>query len=134
MAPGADAKEKSVVKSLIESYLEVLKGDGGHNILGYALIIKPGVDPKASFPPTKTRLQTMDYRPVPDDGLSPANQKGRNAFLITEMTGSDAFPRDDLVWQGNWFYGSIQGTLAMNKAIFWDKYICLAFSSSIVKP
>ncbi|KAK3384687.1 hypothetical protein B0T24DRAFT_662947 [Lasiosphaeria ovina] len=123
--PGQDSGVKGMLGSLIESYLEVLRGPGSHNIIGYALTASTSLPPGAQPPtlmPTSSRLQAMYYQPLGADSATPG-ASARNAFLVREMTGNQAMPTTDLTWTGNCFEGSLNGTLLMAGGPFWDGYL-----------
>jgi hypothetical protein len=123
---------KDVISMFVSKWLTKIKNtEGNHNVLGYAVKVdkdhsKEVPDSDPSFPPTAVRLQTINFRPEgKEDKSSPSD--GRNAFLFTEMTGTDGPARlqstKDLPWSGDFFYDSIGGTLVMSRRIFWNKFI-----------
>jgi hypothetical protein len=112
----------------MQAYIKnCLGSEGPHNVLGYALKVKEGIDPPATFTPKLVRLQIVDSKPVDGVILSEQALQNRNAFCFTEMTGKKdevvAFPDADLQWSGNWFYGSVHGTFVLTRSLFLEKFI-----------
>lgn len=110
----------------MEAYiLDQLKKNGSHNVLGYALKVKEGVNPPATFTPKKVRLQVVPSKLVSGVTLSEQALQNRTAFCFTEMTGAKdenvEFPKEDLKWSGNLFYDSVQGTFALTRSLFFFK-------------
>jgi hypothetical protein len=123
---------QDVISLFVSRWLTKVKNtEGNHNALGYAVKVDKDhnnevPDSNPSFPPTAVRLQTINFRPEgKENKASPSD--GRNAFLFTEMTGTDGPARlratDDLPWSGDFFYDSLGGTLVMSRRIFWNKFI-----------
>ncbi|KAI9653747.1 MAG: hypothetical protein M1821_006942 [Bathelium mastoideum] len=123
-----DNDEKAAMKIAMEAYISnQLQTTGPHNILGYALKVKEGIDPPSTFTPKMVRLQVVDSKPISGVVLSEKALQNRSAFCFTEMTGAKdekvEFPKDDLQWSGNWFYGSVHGTFALTRGLFLEKFL-----------
>jgi len=123
LSPGKGTEMKGPIELFVSKYLEILKKPGRHNIIGHALKLKPKSLVPAEFAPTSVKLQTMDYKPLQHEKLSPEAQKDRSAFCFTEMTGGVSMPTGDLQWTGNWFSGTIQGALLLRKSLFFEKFL-----------
>jgi hypothetical protein len=123
-----DNTEMGAIEEAMKTYIRnQLSSTGSHNVLGYALKVKEGVDPPATFTPKLFRLQVVDSKPIDGVELSDQKLQNRNAFCFTEMTGKKnevvKFPDADLKWSGNWFYGSVQGTYALTRRLFLEQFV-----------
>ena len=129
--PGVDRNDgmnhwRAVIQDFLKRYTDVnskRRKDTLHHVLGYALKVKENIDPPSTFSPTSVKLQTMDYKPTLQDPLPSDQRKDNSAFCLAEMTGKNDMPARDLQWTGNWFSGSIQGTLVLNNKIFHDQFL-----------
>ncbi|TAQ89927.1 hypothetical protein B7494_g1787 [Chlorociboria aeruginascens] len=141
--------------------MDLRTGEAGnsHNILGYTVkidvesndsreqLLKKIGDTPPSFPPTKVQFQTIANKSDAGSKGDPADPY--NAFLFTEMCGIPEdnkprpLPQHDLQWSGNWFYGTIGGTMAMSSGIFLKEFVgklvepihksCTGFADSLAK-
>lgn len=92
-------------------------------MLGYALKVKEGVNPPATFTPKKVQLQVVPSKLVSGVTLSEQALQNRTAFCFTKITGAKdenvKFPKEDLKWSSNLFYDSVQGTFALTRSLFF---------------
>lgn len=165
--PGMDDKDvlldaKAQMSKFVDKWLLSLKtAEPGksHNVLGYTVKLDVAGDPSReqllkrigdtppSFPPIKVQFQTIANKP---DATSKGDRSDPyNAFLFTEMCGipddskARPLPQHDLQWSGNWFYGTIGGSLLMSSGIFLKEFVgklvepihnsCTKFADSLAK-
>lgn len=145
--PGIDDKDilleaQGQMGKFIGKWLLSLQTAGtgeSHNVLGYTVkidvegdssreqLLKRIGDTPPSFPPTKVQFQTIANKP--DASSKGSRDDPYNAFLFTEMCGIPdddkprPLPQHDLQWSGNWFYGTIGGTLLMSSGIFLKEFV-----------
>ncbi|KAK2002476.1 hypothetical protein LX36DRAFT_729504 [Colletotrichum falcatum] len=142
--PGMEDRDVLFVGEWLMS-LRTAEPGKSHNVLGYTVKIDVEGDPSReqllekigdtppSFPPMKVQFQTMANKP--DAASKGDSSDPYNAFLFAEMCGipdnnkSRQLPQRNLQWSGNWFYGSIGGTLAMSSVIFLQEFV-----GRLVKP
>src|SRR5689334_8237658 len=112
--PGIDLNDdkdlrRNMIQDFIKGYTQVnskRRNDNSYHVLGYALKVKEKIDPPSTFSPTSVKLQTMDYRPTPQNPLPLEERKDNSAFCLAEMTGKNGqglptrMPADDLRWTG----------------------------------
>ena len=153
---------KAVMSKFIDKWLLSLKSaevGQSHNVLGYTVkidvegdasrdqLMKKIGDTPPSFPPTSVQFQTVAHRLNGTTKGDPADPY--NAFLFTEMCGIPddnkprPLPQHDLQYSGNWFYGTIGGSLAMSSGIFLKGFVgklvepihksCTGFADSLAK-
>lgn len=102
--------------------------DRRNRTIGYGLLTaKPSSvnDQAPTFPPTSLKFQTYEYiapgKTQPDEGI-PAG--GNNMLLYLQMTDNKPFPSQAILeYSGNFASNGMDGTMAIERGIFWDNYL-----------
>ena len=77
------------------------------------------------FPPTSLKFQTYGYiapnKTEPDEGIGAGDN---NMLLYLQMTNKKKFPSDPVLrYSGNFATSGMDGTMAIERSIFWDSYL-----------
>ncbi|KAI0846276.1 hypothetical protein F5Y00DRAFT_272082 [Daldinia vernicosa] len=88
-----------------------------------------------SFPPTSLKLQTYPYiapnQTKPGEGLGAVGEN--NMLLYLQMTKNRSFPDVRLLeYSGNYVSPGINGTIIIDRDIFWDSYLCRTSPSQLL--
>jgi hypothetical protein len=122
-------KSQNMFEEYMKTYVRHL-ATGPYSVLGYAIKVEDKSElnklAAPSFPATKVKCSTQDYRPQTDDFKNQFPQRGGlDALIFEEMTGDSDFP--DLPYYpskaGNWIVGGVSASLTMSKKIFWESYL-----------
>ncbi|KAI9929452.1 hypothetical protein MW887_000923 [Aspergillus wentii] len=78
-----------------------------------------------TFPPTSLKFQTYEYiapgKAEPEEGI-PAGDN--NMLLYLQMTDNQPFPTTAILpYSGNFASKGMDGTMCIERGIFWDKYL-----------
>ncbi|KAI0548371.1 hypothetical protein F4679DRAFT_321897 [Xylaria curta] len=88
-----------------------------------------------SFPPTSLKLQTYPYiapnQTKPGEGLGESGEN--NMLLYLQMTKNRPFPDVRLLeYSGNYVSPGINGTIIIDRDIFWDSYLFRTIPSQLL--
>ena len=78
-----------------------------------------------SFPPTSVRFQNYEYiAPGQNTATDGPGVKGdNNVLLYLEMAQQLEFPREQLMYSGNFVTPGMDGTICISREIFFDNYL-----------
>lgn len=132
-----------------KTYLGVLLGrwyvgadskwqDRQKRTLAYALhTAKPETvnEEAPSFPPTSLKLQTYPYiapnQTKPGEGLGAVGEN--NMLLYLQMTKNRSFPDVRILeYSGNYVSPGMNGTIIIDRDIFWDSYLFRTIPSQLL--